>query len=100
MDELQIEPAEVAAKLTAFMRRTVTDFRRTGAIVGLSGGIDSAVVAILAVRALSPERVLGLILPERDSAPESKRLALDLARSLGIQRKVISLSPVLALMGV
>ncbi len=100
MDELKIKPEEVAGELMAFIRHAVDDFRRDGVIVGLSGGIDSAVVAALAVRAVTPQRVLGLILPELDSAPESKRLALDLARSLGIRHKVVSLSPVLALMGV
>jgi len=84
----------------AFIRRAVEDFQRDGAIVGLSGGIDSAVVAALTVRALGPERVLGLILPERDSEPRSKRDALRLARSLGIRRKTAGLTLPLALLGV
>ena len=84
MDELHIEPTEVTHSLTTFIRQAVEDSRREGAIVGLSGGIDSAVVAALAARALGPERVLGLILPERDSAPESRRLARKLAQGLGI----------------
>jgi NAD+ synthase len=99
MDELQIEPAIVADELAAFIRRAVEDFRRDGVVVGLSGGIDSAVVAILAVRAMTPRRVLGLILPERDNAPESKRLALAHARNLGIEHKVVGLTPLLALIG-
>jgi len=82
------------------MRRAVEDFRREGAIVGLSGGIDSAVVATLAVRVLGPEQVLGLILPERDSAPESRRLARRLARGLGIRTKTVGLTPLLTLLGV
>lgn len=82
MEELRIEPADVVDCLTTFIRQAVDNFHREGIIVGLSGGIDSAVVAALAERALGAERVLGLILPERDSAPESKRLARQLARSL------------------
>jgi len=100
VDELRIEPAAVADELTAFICRAVENFQRDGAIVGLSGGIDSAVVAALAARALGPERVLGLILPERDSEPRSKRDALRLARSLGIRRKTVGLMLPLALLGV
>ena len=48
MNELRIETTDVASHLTAFIRQAVEDFRREGAIVGLSGGIDSAVVAALA----------------------------------------------------
>ena len=98
--ELRTEPAAVADELAAFIREAVEDFCREGAIIGLSGGIDSAVVATLAVRALGPEQVLGLILPERDSAPESKRLARQLARRLGIRCQTVGLTKLLLLMGV
>ncbi len=100
MDELRLEPEATTRELTAFIRQAVEDFRREGAIVGLSGGIDSAVVATLAARALGPEQVLGLILPERDSAPESRRLARRLARGLGIGHKTVGLTPLLGLLGV
>ncbi len=86
--------------MTAFIRRAVEDFRREGVVVGLSGGIDSLVVAVLAARALGVERVLGLILPERDSVPESKRLALQLVRSLGIRCQTVCLTLPLAVLGV
>ncbi|GIV16873.1 MAG: NH(3)-dependent NAD(+) synthetase [Armatimonadota bacterium] len=100
MEELRIEPADVASRLMAFIRQAVEDFRREGVVVGLSGGMDSAVVAALATRALGAERVLGLILPERDSAPESKQLARQLARSLGIRYRTVGLTLPLALLGV
>ncbi len=100
MEELRIETADVVDCLTTFIRQAVDNFHREGIIVGLSGGIDSAVVAALAARALGAERVLGLILPERDSAPESKRLARQLARSLGIRYRTVGLTLPLALLGV
>ena len=61
-----------------------TVLRKRGAVVAISGGVDSAVCAALAVRALGPERVLGLILPERESSPESSVRAKSLAAHLGI----------------
>ena len=61
-----------------------TVLRKRGAVVAISGGVDSAVCAALAVRALGPERVLGLILPERESSPESSVRARSLAAHLGI----------------
>ncbi|MGQ9554667.1 MAG: NAD(+) synthase, partial [Anaerolineae bacterium] len=99
LDELHYEPAVVAAELTEFIRRTAEDLQREGALVGLSGGIDSAVVAVLAARALGPERVWGLSLPERDSDPAGQRLAKRLARSLGIRYKKLWLTPLLTLIG-
>ena len=59
--------------------------KRKGAIVGISGGIDSSVTLALAVKALGPENVIGILLPEKDSSNESKELALLLANQLGIK---------------
>jgi len=99
MNELTIDPAAVARRLELFITTKVNEQRRDGVIVGLSGGIDSAVVATLAVRALGSETVLGLILPERDSAPESRRLARLLARQLDIRSRTVSMSGLLWLTG-
>lgn len=100
MEELSIDPVSVASQIEDFIRREVEKLRREGAILGLSGGIDSAVVAALAARALGPERVLALIMPELDSAPQSKRDALGLARRLGIRWKTISLTKILFPIGI
>ncbi|MBN1952324.1 MAG: NAD(+) synthase [Bacteroidales bacterium] len=64
---------------------TLRVFNRQGAVVGISGGIDSSVSFALAVRAFGPERVLGIMLPEKDSSPDSKRLALELAQKFGVR---------------
>ena len=50
--------------------------RRRGLVVGLSGGVDSSVVVALAARAIGPDRVLALVMPETDSASESARRPL------------------------
>jgi len=59
--------------------------RRTGGVVGISGGIDSSVTLALAVRALGAENLLGVILPDKDSNPESEILAKKLADKLGVR---------------
>lgn len=60
-------------------------FKRKGAIIGISGGIDSSVTLALTVNAIGSENVIGLILPEKDSSPESKDLALQLASKFRIK---------------
>lgn len=59
--------------------------KRKGAVIGISGGIDSSVTLALAVKALGSEKVIGILLPEKDSSPESKEFALKLADQFKIQ---------------
>lgn len=73
--------------------------RRRGVVIGLSGGIDSSVAAALSVRALGPKRVLGLLMPERDSSPDSLRLGQLLADELGIEALVEDVGPTLEAAG-
>ena len=95
-DVLRIDASAVAAKIEAALRTQVlTDLRRRGVVVGLSGGIDSSVVTALAARALGPRRVLVLLMPERDSASESATLARQLADQLGVPTHVEELAGVL-----
>jgi NAD+ synthase len=61
------------------------NLKKTGAVVGISGGIDSSVCAALSVRALGPGRVVGVMMPERDSSTESARLAGLLAAKFGFE---------------
>lgn len=61
------------------------NLRRNGAVVGISGGIDSSVTLALAVKALGSNKVVGIMLPERDSSPESKNFALKLAQKFNVQ---------------
>jgi NAD+ synthase len=69
--------------------------RRKGAVVGISGGIDSAVTAGLLVEACGKERVLGIMMPEKDSNPDSLRLAKEVARVYDIEYIVEDITPVL-----
>jgi len=59
--------------------------QRSGAVIGISGGIDSSVTLALAVKALGPENVLGILMPEQDSSPDSAHLANKLASTFGIK---------------
>jgi NAD+ synthase len=61
------------------------NLRRKGGVVGISGGIDSSVTLALTVKALGAENVLGVLLPEADSSPESKEFALKLAAKFGVR---------------
>lgn len=74
-------------------------FQKTGftkAVVGLSGGIDSSVVAVLACVALGVENVLGVGMPSRYSSPESLKDAKELAENLGIGWRVIPIESIFA----
>jgi NAD+ synthase len=59
--------------------------KRRGAIIGISGGIDSSVTLALAVQALGSDKVIGIMMPENDSSPDSKMLALELAAKFKIK---------------
>ena len=84
-DVLAIDPVAVTAEIERSIRgQVLATLRRRGAVVGMSGGIDSSVVATLCARALGPERVFGLLMPERASSDESLRRGRTLADQLGI----------------
>ncbi|MCL7455007.1 MAG: NAD(+) synthase [Anaerolineae bacterium] len=92
-DILKIDAAAVTEELTARLRRDVHQtLRRAGAVVGISGGIDSSVVLALCARALGPERVVGIMMPERDSSPDSLVLGRKLADRFGVESIVEDLT--------
>ena len=77
---------EVIESLILFLKKQVyNNFRKKGVVIGISGGIDSAVAAALCVKSLGPENVLGIILPEKESNSQSQDLAIQLCEKLGIQ---------------
>ena len=84
---------------SALRRQVLTELKRKGGVVGLSGGIDSSVVAALSVRALGKERVLGLLMPERESSEDSLALGRLVADHLGIPALVEDITPALEAVG-
>ncbi len=98
-DALKIDCANEAARVCGFIREQTMRLKRRGAVIGLSGGVDSALSAALCVRALGKERVLGLMLPDKESHPDSEAFATSHARQLGIQFEKIDITPVLEAFG-
>lgn len=86
----QVELAERV--LTAFLREETQKVGFQRAVLGLSGGIDSALVVELAARAIGPEQVLAVAMPYRTSHPDSLRLAKDSAAHAGVELEVVDIS--------
>jgi len=94
LDVLKIDPAQQLEKLSLFIVEQMNVvFRRKGVIVGLSGGIDSACIAAIAVRAVGKEKVVGLVLPEKESNPISSEYAIKHAQALGIEHRQVDITP-------
>jgi NAD+ synthase len=80
--DAKAKTGEICAELTEIVLKTL---RKRGAVVALSGGIDSSVVAGLCARALGPERVLAVLMPERDSADDTLELSRSVAEAFGVE---------------
>jgi NAD+ synthase len=82
---LDLDPDAEVRKITEWLRHAVTRvLNRRGAVVGISGGIDSAVTTALCARALGPERVVGLLMPDRHSSDDTLPLSRAVAESQGV----------------
>jgi len=91
--------SDARSALSALVSGTRDYARRCGfegALIGLSGGIDSAVVACIASRALGPKNVLGVAMPSRYSSQHSRSDAAELAKNLGIEFREIAIEPMFA----
>lgn len=80
---LRIDELLVRKMLVLFIRDETAKAGLTRAVLGVSGGVDSAVAAALAAEALGPEKVLGLFTPYRVSSEDSRRHAAELSRQFG-----------------
>jgi len=93
---LRLDARKETEKITSAIRDQVFDqLKRKGAVVGVSGGIDSSVVAYLCVRALGADRVIFLFTPEEDSSTDSLRLGEMVAKDLGVRSFLENISPIL-----
>jgi len=82
-----------------FIRRQTQALKREGAVVGLSGGVDSALMAALCVEALGKDRILGLILPEKESSHKSCKFAEKHALKLDINTETVEITSTLEAFG-
>ncbi len=88
-----------AARIEKFLASSLRTWKKRGYVIGVSGGIDSSVCAALAVRACGPERVLALLMPERESSDSSTSRGRALCEAFGISYKVQTISPALEAIG-
>jgi NAD+ synthase len=96
-DSININADAETESIIHILRSTVPGkFKKRGAVVGISGGIDSSVVLALCAKAFGPERVTGVLLPEKDSAGESADLAQLLADKFKIHTVTENIGPALA----
>ena len=87
--------------ITNFIENEVFEiYQKKGVVIGLSGGIDSAITAALCTKSISSEKILGLILPEKESDANSKNLALQIAEKYNIDTKTIDITNILESFGV
>ena len=91
-DILRLNAEREVERAAEFIRDRLTRSKKDGLVVGLSGGVDSAVAAALCVRSVGKERVSGLVLPEKESDPASLSLARDQAVRLGIRSQVADIT--------
>ncbi len=94
-DVLVQDSAAVASRIEGAIRRHLAQLRRRGLVVGLSGGVDSSVVTCLAVRAVGRERVLALLMPERDSSTDSLAFGRLLTTTFEVPTIVEDIAPIL-----
>jgi NAD+ synthase len=98
-DPLALDLEATANALATGIRDAVRELGRRGAVLGVSGGVDSGVCAALAVRAFGPKHVLLLRMPERDIGQGASDLGLELAESLGAPQREESISAALEGLG-
>ncbi|MGX9177933.1 NAD(+) synthase [Mesorhizobium sp. BHbdii] len=91
--------AEVDRIVQILREQVFGTLRRRGVVVGLSGGIDSSVVASLCARAFGKDKVLGIFMPERHSSGDSLRLGRSVAAQLGIDTILEDIAPALEAVG-
>jgi NAD+ synthase len=85
-EDIKINPSEETEKIVQKLKDDVRGkLKKRGAVVGISGGIDSSLVLALCAKAFGSNKVLGVMMPEQDSNPDSLTLAKELANKFGVQ---------------
>jgi len=87
-NSLNLDAARETERIVSFLQTNIRQTMRRGAVVGISGGIDSALVLGLAVKAFGPNRVVAVMMPDKDSDPLSEKLARELAAKFGVEPRM------------
>jgi NAD+ synthase len=99
-DTLRLDAERTVEEISERMREVVyKDLRRRGAVIGLSGGVDSSLVAHLCAHSFGPERVLGVLMPEGESAPDTLDLSQVAADAAGVETVVEDITHLLEAAG-
>ena len=94
-DVLKLDAAAETERICEAIRTQLRGLHRRGVVLGVSGGIDSSVCTALCAKAVGPERVLGIFMPEADSDPESLRLGTLLTKKFGVPTVLEDIKPML-----
>lgn len=99
-DSIKINPESEIEKIVSFLKsELINKLRKKGIVVGLSGGVDSSVVLALCTKALGNKKVIALMLPEKDSSPDSLRLAKIVSDKLNVSYFVENITESLKALG-
>jgi len=97
---LQLNKEQVSVKIEDFIRMGMANLKKNGAIVGMSGGLDSSLVLKFCVNSLGKDKVFALLMPERDSEPRHLKDAINYCKELGIKYKVKKITLPLTAIGI
>lgn len=100
LDRLKLDPEETCQKIEAFLSQQLHRLKREGVLIGLSGGLDSAIVAYLSATAVGKDNVTLLYMPDKDSKERHRQDAELIADDLGIALQTKSITPILEDMGI
>jgi len=92
---LRINCKDEVNRLCLFIKEQVHSMKRDGAVIGISGGVDSAICSALCIKALGSDNVLGVILPEKESNPVSEQFASSHAKQIGLNNITVDITPTL-----
>ncbi|MEM3506168.1 MAG: NAD+ synthase [Candidatus Bathyarchaeia archaeon] len=89
LDKIDFE--KIVEEVTGFIIKIVKEANANGVVIGLSGGVDSSVVATLCAQGLGKDKVLGILMPTEFTPKEDIKDAMDIAKWLGIEIKIVNI---------
>jgi len=99
-ESLKIDVVNSCENIVNFIKQGNDYAKTNGLLIGLSGGVDSSLCAVLAKEALGGGNILGVIIPSKDSNPDDKKDAISFANWLKIKYKVFPITPILEMFNV